>query len=210
MPSPAQALRAFFASPRRRLALVAVLGGGLAMFGACSACGRKEAPPATVNARASGASEPPVDAGPPPREVVASTLWASAKEGEAEDLAALAVHEGAIGLVEAASDPALRPTALRAMGYARGWAQLPYLAKTAKAEDDTEAKLALDAAVELAARVRKAEDVEDASELKEGCEELAALAKDAQRARSRRVSAVRALRMMPCPKLALPTDLDAK
>jgi hypothetical protein len=210
MSSPAEALRAFFASPLRRLALGAVLAGGLAMFGACSACGRKEAPPRAVSASASGSGEASADAAPPPRDAVVSTLWASAKDGEVEDLAALAVHEGAVGLVEAAADPALRPAALRAMGYARGWAQLPYLAKTAKGDDDADAKLALEAAIELAVRVRKAEDVEDANELKEGCEELAALAQDAQRARTRRVSAVRALRMMPCPKVALPTDLDAK
>jgi hypothetical protein len=188
-----------------------VLGVLTVAVSMCSACGRKGAPPKAASALASGSAESVSDAGLPARDaILLSGLWASAKDGDAEDLAALAVHEGAIGLVEAASDPALRPTALRAMGYARGWAQMPYLARASKGDDDEEAKLALEATIELAARVRRAEDVEDAAELKEGCEELSALARDAQRPRTRRVFAVRALRMMPCPKVVIPTDLDAK
>jgi len=194
----------WIASPRRRLVIGGVLALGLVTFGACSACGRKDSPPPAVSvaSAASDAAPPP----PPPRPPV---LWASAADGDVEDLAKLAVHEGAAGLVEAAGDPTLRKTAIRAMAYARGWAQLPFLARAARG-DEVEAALALDAAIELAARPRKSEDVEDATELKEGCEELAKLAGEAERPRARRIAALRALRMMPCPKLALPSDLDAK
>jgi hypothetical protein len=137
-------------------------------------------------------------------------MWTAAREGGPEDLATLATHEGAAGLVEAAAEPELRATALRAMGYARGWAQLPYLAKTAAGTEDDEARTALEAAVELGARPRRAEDVEDDAELRDGCEKLGALARDTARASERRVLALRALRMMPCPKQELPTDLDAR
>jgi hypothetical protein len=143
-------------------------------------------------------------------------MWTNAREGTVEDLASLATHEGAAGLIEAAAETELRRTALRAMGYARGWAQLPYLARTAAAPDEEEAKIALESTVELAARPRNAEDVEDADELREGCEKLGALARDTARARDRRIVALRALRMMPCPRQSgeagqdLPTDLDAR
>src|SRR5262249_32745975 len=118
-------------------------------------------------------------------------LWNSAKDGDVEDLATLAVREGAAGLVEAASDRELRTTAIRAMGYAAGWSQLPFLAKTAAAKDEEEARLALDATLELAARPRRAEDPEDADEFREGCEGLGALARDTTRPRARRVPAIR-------------------
>jgi hypothetical protein len=150
----------------------------------------------------------PVDAGPAARRDVA--MWTAAREGAPEDLATLATHEGAAGLVEAASEPELRATALRAMGYARGWAHLPFLARTAAGKDDAEARLALESAVDLAARPRTAEDVEDAEELAEGCEQLGALARDAAGEKSRRIEALRALRMLPCTKQELPSDLDAR
>jgi hypothetical protein len=137
-------------------------------------------------------------------------MWRSARDGHTEDLASLATQEGAAGLVEAAAEPELRSTALRAMGFARGWAQLPYLARTASEAEDADARLALDATVELAARRRRAEDVEDVDDLREGCEKLGALARDGERPRDRRVLALRALRMMPCPTHELPKDLDAR
>lgn len=142
-------------------------------------------------------------------------MWRHATDGEAEDLMTLAVHEGPIGLVEAAaSDPELRPTAIKAMGFARGWAHLPFLARTASGKDDEEARLALEATLELATRPQSAEDPEDAPELIEGCEALIALGRDGSRPRERRVAAIRALRMMPCspPKdgEGLPTDVDSK
>ena len=148
------------------------------------------------------------DAGPSALRDVA--IWASAREGQVEDLASLATHEGALGLMEAADEPTLRPTALRAMGYARGWAQLPFLVTTASGADDDEAKVSLDSVLELAARPRRSEDVEDEAELREGCEKLGTLARDTARAKERRIVALRALRMMPCPKQELPTDLDAR
>ncbi len=118
----------------------------------------------------------PAEAGPVAVRDLA--MWTAARGGAPEDLASLATHEGAIGLVEAASEDELRSTALRAMGYARGWAQLPYLATAAGGKSDDDARLALESLIELAARPRRSEDVEDAEELREGCEKLGALARD--------------------------------
>lgn len=137
-------------------------------------------------------------------------MWLSAKEGATEDLASLATHEGAAGLVEAAADPELRDTAMRAMAFARGWAQLPFLAAVAGAKDDAEAQLVLDVVLELAARPRRPVDMEDAEELQQGCDALAVLARDTARPRARRIAVIKALRMMPCPKQELPADLDAR
>ena len=179
---------------------------------ACSACGKN--PGGDPNVAGTSSAPPvnrtsaPADAGPAAVRDVA--MWTSAREGTTEDLASLATHEGAAGLVEAAAEPALRATAIRAMGYARGWAQLPFLAGAAGAPDDADARLALESLVELAARPRRAEDVEDEGELREGCDKLGALARDAARGRDRRIPAIKALRMMPCPKQELPTDLDAR
>jgi hypothetical protein len=130
-----------------------------------------------------------------------------------EDLATLASQEGALGLVEGAGEPALRVTALRAMAFARGWAHLPFLVTTAAGDNEDEARLALASVVELAARPRRSEDPEDADELREGCDKLGALARAVGAQKARRLAALRALRMMPCPAFdggALPTDLDAK
>ena len=206
-----------------RLAAIAITFGlgGVALFATCGGCGH--APPGSTTSAASSssaASAGDASAPVPARrdEVDASQhdplLWEHAKTGEAEDLSSLAAHEGAVGLIEvASSDATLKPTALRAMGFARGWAQLPFLVKIASGKSDDEAKLALDATIELAARVRRAEDPEDAEELREGCDGLDKLARDAKSPRVRRVSAIRALRMMPCPPSPvgeLPSDVDAK
>jgi hypothetical protein len=184
-------------------------------FAACGGCGKRA--PAGGAASAGQASSSSSSGGSLEADAAVQNvplLWSSAKEGEAEDLAALAAHEGALGLVEAAGDAALRSTAIRAMGYAHGWAQLPFLAKTASGKDDDEARLALDASLELAIRPRTSEDPEDADELREGCESLVALARDSARPRPRRVAAARVLRMIPCPPRKageeLPSDLDAK
>ena len=197
-----------------RLALVATVACVASVVAACSACGKGGGAGGT-DVAAGTSSAPTISRTSFPPEAGAAmvrdvAMWTSAREGQTEDLASLATHEGAAGLVEAAADPELRKTALRAMGFARGWAQLPYLARTASEPDDEEARLALDSAVELSARRRTAEDVEDATELREGCERLGALARDAERPRERRVLALRALRMMPCPKQELPADLDAR
>lgn len=206
--------------PRARLRLLLAGGGAVlavALFATCGGC-EKRAPgggAATAAKHAGGDASAPAPEVPEDAATLRDpAMWESAKEGDLEDLATLAVHEGAAGLVEATGDPALRATAIRAMGHARGWAQLPYLAKAARGKDDEEARLALESAVELAARPRRAEDPEDAEELREGCEGLTGLARDPARPRSRRIQAIRALRMMPCPPAEggeeLPTDLDAK
>jgi len=212
-------LKSLDPSVRLRLAAAGVgVVVALGMFATCGGCGRR----APAGGDTTAAHEATDGGGPSVaarRELDAAALrdplmWNHAKEGEVEDLATLAAHEGAIGLVEASSDPSLRATAIRAMGYAQGWAQLPFLAQAAAGKDDEEASLALEATIELAARPRRAEDPEDASELAEGCEALVALARDVARPRARRVGAVRALRMMPCPPLeegkGLPTDVDTK
>lgn len=201
---------------RRRLAIVAgaSVAALVALFATCGGCGRSgtgNGPSAAGGPGASGTGSvaeraAALDSGPA-RD---AQMWAAAKDGDDEDLATLAVHEGAAGLVEATTDPELRPTAIRAMAHARGWAQLPFLAGVAAGKDDAEAKLALDAIVDLAARPRRSEDPEDATELAEGCEKLLGLARAAERERPRRVQAVRALRMMPCPKADLPTDVDVR
>ena len=194
--------------------------GGLIAFAACNACGRKGGSDPNVatgegdeDGRAATEAHPSRTVATPDAGVAAVrdvAMWASARGGQTEDLATLATHEGAAGLIEAAADPELHVTALRAMAYARGWAQLPYLATAATGRDDEEARIALSSAVELGARPRRSEDVEDEAELREGCEKLGALARDVERAKERRVLALRALRMLPCPKQELPTDLDAR
>jgi hypothetical protein len=215
--SPLHRLRSLDPVVRLRLGLA---GGALLTsvitFATCGGCG-KLAPGGkdTTVAALPGA----VDGGRSVLEVDAAALrdpllWSNAKDGDSEDLATLAAHEGAMGLVEATTEASLRPTAIRAMGYARGWAQLPFLGKASTGNDDDEARLALDATLELAARPRRSEDPEDAEELREGCDLLGALARDVARPRPRRIAAVRALRMMPCPPRKagdeLPTDVDAK
>jgi hypothetical protein len=192
-----------------------VVVAGLALFGACGGCrspkdaSAPDARPSASSSAAAGEAEE-ADASAPRT----SLLWISATDGDVEDLATLAAHEGAAGLVEAASETSRRATAIQAMGYAHGWAQLPFLAKTAGSKDDREAMLALESVTELAIRPRLAEDPEDIDELREGCDGLLSLARDAAQARKRRIAAVRALRMMPCPPITppaeLPTDLDAK
>ena len=182
-------------------------------FAACSACGKGPGGDPSVAPTASSGpvvsrTSIPAEAGPVAARDLA--MWTNARDGGAEDLGSLATHEGAAGLVEAASEPELRATALRARGRARGWAQLPFLAVTAAGKSDDDARLALESVSQLAARPRRSEDVEDTDELREGCEKLGALARDAERPRDRRIASLRALRMMPCPKQELPSDLDAR
>lgn len=195
--------------------LLAVIAVALLAFAACGGCGRR-APAGgdTTVLQAGDASMPAakqldVDA----TALRDPLLWKNAIEGDVEDRATLAAHEGAMGLVEASRDPSLRATAIQAMGYAYGWAQMPTLASIAGGKDDGEARLALASVLELATRPRRAEDPEDAGELGEGCEALGVLARDETRPRARRIDAIRALRMLPCPPKiieGLPIDLDAK
>lgn len=189
-----------------------IAGGAVAaavtLFATCGGCDR---PHPNAPGGAGSASASAGETGAAPSVALASDrLWELAKDGEEEDLATLAVHEGAAGLVEGAARPEQRLTAIRAMAYARGWSQLPFLANAAIGKDEAEAKAALESVIDLAARPRTSEDPEDAPELAEGCEKLVGLAKAADREKARRVVAVRALRMMPCPKADLPTDLDAR
>ena len=195
---------------RRRDAIAAgaALAVAVALFVSCGGCGRsgRGGPSAAQPTSSSPAEKSAADGGVARDEHV----WELAQQGDDEDLATLAVHEGAAGLVEGAGDPALRMTAIRAMAFARGWAQMPFLAGVAATGDDAQAGAALDAILQLAARPRTAEDPEDAPELAEGCGKLLDLAKAAAKPRPRRVRAIRALRMMPCPKMDVPTDLDAR
>jgi hypothetical protein len=183
---------------------------GIGIFATCGGC-RRSGPASGDTALPATDPEPdgatPKAARPPPRDPL---LWANAKDGDPEDLATLATHEGAAGLVEAAADPELRLIAIRALAYAPGFSQLPFLARVAKGASADEAREALDAVVDLAARPRTSEDPEDAPELDEGCKELAALARDPKGERARRVPTIRALRMLPCPAMDIPTDLDAR
>jgi hypothetical protein len=155
---------------------------------------------------------------------VIEALWARARgdAGEPDDLARLADREGASGLVARANaDPASRLTALRALAYApepQAWEGLPLLAEAARAPSDDEANAALDSAIDLAARPRRATDPEDAAELKQGCDGLLAIAvaRDGKGAmpRARRVKAIRALRLLAdrgcVDAAAIPGDADAR
>jgi hypothetical protein len=100
--------------------------------------------------------------------------------------------------------------ALRAAPSARGYAHVPWLAETAASGVDEDARLALDALADVGARVRRAEEHEDEEELAGGCARLATLARAVDRPRARRVGAIRAARTLPCPKVELPADLDAR
>lgn len=188
-----------------------MVGAALTLF-ACSGCGgcgkKPEGPAAATSTVLVGRTMLPPEAGPAVERDVA--MWTHAGEGTAEDLATLATHEGAAGLLEAARDEALRRTAYRAMGYARGWSQLPFLAAVAAGRGDEDAHLALDAIGQLAIRPVHAEDREDIDELREGCEALGQLARRREAPKIRRIRTISALRMLPCPPLEIPTDLDAK
>jgi hypothetical protein len=144
----------------------------------------------------------------------AAAQWAEAQDaGEPEELMRLADVVGCEGLEEAASRPEQRATALLAMQYCRDFSSLPLLAQVGTEGNDADARVALDSAVALAARPRKAVDPEDADELHTGCATLLSLARASDRPRDRRVLAIRALRMLSeygCVKRAdIPADLDA-
>ena len=182
----------------------------LASATACNTCGSTPSdgdggPPAT------DAAEPVVHLERTPET---ERLWAEAKDGDENELSRLANVEGAAGLAERAADPAYRRTALRAMAYAEGFAQLPTLGDAAAKGAPDEAQIAAESAAILAARVRRPVDPEDAEELKIGCTALLAAAKDVGRPRPVRLAAIRALRMLVddhgVAAADIPTDLDAK
>jgi hypothetical protein len=153
-----------------------------------------------------------LDAAPSdPREVEA---WARATQGDEEEQVRLAQSLGCSGLRERAAVPALRVTALRAMGACDDFSELGWLAGVTSTGSDADSAAALDAILDQAARPRRAVDPEDADEIADGCQTLLALARAPGRPRTRRVGAIRALRMLAergCAKAAdIPTDLDGK
>ena len=92
--------------------------------------------------------------------------------------------------------------------------ELGWLAGVTSTGSDADSAAALDAILDQAARPRRAVDPEDADEIADGCQTLLALARAPGRPRTRRVGAIRALRMLAergCAKAAdIPTDLDGK
>jgi hypothetical protein len=147
-------------------------------------------------------------------DALEAAQWERAKDGDAEETMRLADLVGCTGLRERASSrPELRATALRAMRHCGDLSELPWLAQVASGGDDADARAALEAAVDLAARPRRSIDPEDAQELHDGCAALLSIARSTDRPRARRVLAIRALRMLAdrgCVRGAeIPTDLDA-
>ncbi len=201
--------------------LVALLVGVAGVASACGGavcvggCSRGASLQDGGSAKGTDAS---ADAASASADPVREDLWTRAKLGDAADLARLADREGESGLVErgATGDPATRLTAIRAMAFAPdpgAFGGLPFLAEAARGTDEPQAQAALDSAIDLAARPRRAVDPEDAAEMKAGCDGLLALAKDPKASRGRRVKAIGALRMLVdrgcVDPAAIPTDLDA-
>ena len=198
--------------------------GGLAAlaFFSAIACGKGKAPSAAAPSASGGAG--PAEAGvaaadsedaSEPMSAREVAQWAAAKEGEPEELMRLTDLVTCTGLHErAVQQPELRPTALAAAKYCRDFSELPWLAQVGTDGSDADARAALDAVVDLAARPRRSVDPEDADELHTGCATLLMLARTPDRPRDRRVLAIRALRMLAdygCVKRPdIPTDLDAK
>jgi hypothetical protein len=182
-------------------------------------CGKSTAPSASVPSATESGEVPSAatllgDAGMP-MDPIEADLWARAREGDADDLMRLADRLGCGTLEERAQASAdLRITTIRAMAFCRDFAELPWLANVAASENDEEAAASLEAAIDLSARPGRATDSDDVEELKEGCDALLSLAKATDKPRTRRVGAVRALRMLVdrgCVKREdIPTDVDAK
>jgi hypothetical protein len=208
---------AFACGPILGLAAPAALG--VILLAGCSACGRGAPAGAALP---DGARVPDAAAAAAGAAVatdpVLEALWTRAKGGNADDLARLADREGEGGLAERGrSDPSARLVATRAMAFAPepgALAGLPFLAEIAAGTDEAEAEAALESAIDLAARPRRAIDPEDAAEMKEGCDAMLVLADDVKRPRARRVGAIRALRMLAdrgCVDAgAIAADLDAR
>ena len=189
---------------------------------ASTGCGKSTAPSASmpspgVPSAGTGDAAPLAagdDAGATPIDAREAAAWAAAstKDVDPEELMRLAELVGCEGLREHGDDATLRPTALRAMQYCRDFSELPWLAQVATTGTDDEARTALDAVVELAARPRRATDPEDADELHVGCGALLDLARGGERPKERRVLAIRALRMLTdrgcVKKTDIPTEFD--
>jgi hypothetical protein len=140
--------------------------------------------------------------------------WAAAAQGSPEEQMRLIDLVGCAGVRDRARERDLRATAISAMQYCPDFSELPWLAELASEKSDTEARAALEAIDELAARPRRATDPEDADDLHAGCGALLALARSTSRPRERRVLAVRALRMLSergCVRRdEIPRDVDVK
>jgi hypothetical protein len=187
------------------------------------ACGKGKAPNASVPSAGTGAAvaDSAVSIAVSSRDDAADGMdameaaqWAAAKDGDPEELMRLAALVGCEGLHERASQDALRATALQAARYCDDFSELPWLAQVGQDGNDADARAALDAAVELAARPRRSVDPEDADDLHVGCTTLLGLALAPDRPRERRVLAVRALRMLSeygCVKRGdIPIDFDPR
>lgn len=123
-------------------------------------------------------------------------LWQRAADGEGADLARLYDREGESGLIERASLPAYRATAIAALGFGRDFTALPFLVEVASSAENAAADLALASISNLASVPRRGRDPEDAIELRQGCVALLALARNEGVPRDRRARAVSALRML--------------
>ncbi len=149
-----------------------------------------------------------------PMDAREAAQWTAASQGDAEELMRLEDLVGCEGLRERGEQAELRATAVRAMQYCQDFSELPWLAQWANEGGDADARAALEAIEALAARRRRATDPEDADELHAGCTALLSLARSESRPKDRRVSAIRALRMLAdrgCVRRGdIPTDLDAK
>jgi hypothetical protein len=128
-----------------------------------AACGRSSSPNASL-----AAAGPPVvaaeEVGPLlPMDEREAAQWAAASEneGDPDDLMRLADRVGCVGLRERASRAEFRFTALRAMEYCTDFSELPWLAQVGTGGSDVEARAALDAIGQIAARPRRAVDAED-------------------------------------------------
>lgn len=199
---------------RARVALAVALAVTLS---ACSSCKDGGGAATEGGAGDGGGKAGSSEAGPSAstaRTPEEERLWDEAKDGDEDALRRLANHEGARGLAERGADGAHEKTALRAMAYADGFAQLPMLGAAAATAPEDEATIAAESAAELAARKRGQVDPEDREELADGCGALLGAAKDSSRPKVVRVNAIRALRMLAeqgcVDPAAIPKDLDAK
>jgi hypothetical protein len=172
-------------------------------------CGKSKAPSGT---EPESETEPEVVMAP--MDAREASQWAAAAQGEPEELMRLEDLVGCDALRGRASQRDLRATAIRAMQYCRDFSELPWLVEIATEESEADARAALEAIDELAARPRRATDPEDALELHEGCGALLTLARATARPKELRVLAIRALRMLSergCVKRTdIPTDVDVK
>jgi hypothetical protein len=177
------------------------------------ACGKTTSSPLSSTA-AEGEAEQESAGAVAPMDGREAAQWTAAAQGDSEELMRLEDLVGCQGLRDRASFSGLRDTAIRAMQYCSDFSELPWLVEVATGKSDGDARAALEAIDELAARPRRASDPEDAEELHTGCGALLALARSTSRARERRVLAVRALRMLSelgCVRRdEIPRDVDVK